>query len=209
MCSWGKVGFAWSSNSPVFSVSFSGFRLACFLFIADAHLLTSCMALQIVRSVTIAVCKGQLAWAVWQCRLFAVYTGQLTCRRCSLSILKKWNLTNPSSLISHCLYGSPPYLSTLCSWGKVEFAWSSNSLVFSVSFSGFRVVCFLFIGDAHLLTSCMALETVRSVTIAVCKGQLAWTVWRCRPFAVCMGQLACRRCSPSILKKWNLTNSSS
>ncbi len=71
------------------------------------------------------------------------------------------------------------------------------------------VACFLFIVDAHLLTSCMALQTVQSVMIAVYEGQLAWAVWHCRPFAVCKGQLACRRCSPSILKKWNLTNWSS
>ncbi len=46
-----------------------------------------------------------------------------------------------------------------------------------------NVACFLFIADAHLLTGCMALQTVRSVLIAVCKGQLAF-----------------RRCSPSIFK---------
>jgi hypothetical protein len=106
------------------------------------------------------------------------------------------------------LYGSPPYLSTLCSWGKVGLASSSNSPFFSVSLSGFWVACFLVIADAHLLIGCMALQTVRLVMIAVYEGQLAWAVWHCRPFAVCKGQLACRRCSPSILKKWNLTNPS-
>jgi hypothetical protein len=75
-----------------------------------------------------------------------------------------------------------------------------------VSFSWFRVACFLVIVDAHLLTGCMALQTIRSVTIAICKGQLAWAVWQCKLFAVCTGQLACRRFSPSILKKWNLMN---
>jgi hypothetical protein len=75
-----------------------------FLVIADAHLLTGCMALQTARSVMIAVCEGQLAWAVWHCRPFAIYKGQLACRRCSPSILKKWNLTNLSSWISHRLF---------------------------------------------------------------------------------------------------------
>ncbi len=32
-----------------FLVSFSGFGVACFLVIVDAHLLTDCMALQIIR----------------------------------------------------------------------------------------------------------------------------------------------------------------
>jgi len=91
----------------------------------------------------IAVCEGQLAWALWHCRPFAVCKGQLACRRCSPSILKKWNLTNPSSSISRPLYGSSPYLSTMCSWGKVELASSSNSPLFSVSLSGFWVACFL------------------------------------------------------------------
>jgi hypothetical protein len=35
------------------------------------------------------------------------------------------------------------------------------------------VACFLVIADAHLLIGYMALQTVQSVTIAVCKGQLA------------------------------------
>jgi len=43
------------------SVFFSGFRVACFLVIADARLLTGCMVLQTARSVMIAVCEGQLA----------------------------------------------------------------------------------------------------------------------------------------------------
>ncbi len=93
--------------------------------------------------------------------------------------------------------------------GQVRFASSSNSPHFSVTLSGFKVACFLVIADAHLLTGCMALQTARSVMIAVCESQLAWAVWHCRLFAVCKGQLACRRCSPSILKKWNLTNLSS
>ncbi len=69
-----------------------------FLFIADVHLLTGCMALQIVRSVLIVVCKGQLARVVWHYRLFAVCKGQLLFRRGSPSILKKTEPPEPAIL---------------------------------------------------------------------------------------------------------------
>jgi len=47
------------------------------------------------------------------------------------------------------------------------------------------VACFSFIIDVHLLTGCMAVQTVRSVLIVVCMGQLAWVVWQYRPFDQC------------------------
>jgi hypothetical protein len=64
-----------------------------------------------------------------------------------------------------------------------RFAWSSNSLPQCVLLYKVRHV-FLFIADVHLLTSSTALQTVRSVLIAVCTGQLAF-----------------RMCSLSILNK--------
>jgi hypothetical protein len=55
--------------TPHFIMSFST-ECGCFLFIADVHLLTGYMALQTIRSVLIAICTGQLAWAVWHYKSF-------------------------------------------------------------------------------------------------------------------------------------------
>jgi len=93
------------------------------------------------------------------------------------------------------------YLSTLYSWKKVGFL-VYLTLLFGMSFKcsiictldvrikhgDFPYVqsygCFLFIVGGHLLTSCMALQTFRSMSITIY-----------------MNQLAFMRCPPSILKK--------
>jgi hypothetical protein len=96
-----------------------------------------CMALQTVRSVLVAVCTGQLAWAVWHYKPF---------HQCwSRSVRANWRglygITDRSISVDRGLY-------------------------------------------RPIGMSCMALQTVPSVLIAICTGQLAF-----------------RRCSPSILKK--------
>ncbi len=147
--------------------------MACFLFIVDVHILTSCMALQTVRSMLIAVYMGQLTWTR--------HLKFSTVCMISFCICQPCVPERRSGLLDHLTPRFILSFSKECGMFFIYRRCTPPDRLYGITDRSISVDHGLY---GPIDVGCMALQTVRSMFIAVCTSQLAF-----------------RRCSPLIIKK--------